>query len=376
MSLLRRKADVPLEVAILWIAALGMVVAGVALLLALQGRVPFYEDGLYGLVLVLLALQMITLGKTPFGDLPRPRLLLIAGSLISSLGILSCIIPGLLGSLPRALVVVCLGPGSLALLLQLVLDPGKLQTWTRLGGSLAPLGPSCAAVYLMSIAVAILIGLRDSLIAPVVLLGYGLAILILALVLYRVYAGGLVEEKSGELSTDHALMLLTGLFMVILGVMLIPVNLGWLTFSASAQLGLLMVIFAMQMLSSGTTPLGPVTRSWPVVALGLVFAGTGFVSCLVPELLTSKLTILIGCLNLLGGALGLLFRQPAPRPIAASQLTMNLLNIVFGASMLISNLLPGLVIGAVLALNGCVLLYLLRALVALARARGRAGSDE
>ncbi len=42
-----------------------------------------------------------------------------------------------------------------------------------------------------------------------------------------------------------------GIFMLLLGGLWIPVNLGLLPFSGSAQLGLLMVIFAVQMLASG-----------------------------------------------------------------------------------------------------------------------------
>ena len=49
---------------------------------------------------------------------------------------------------------------------------------------------------------------------------------------------------------------------------------------------------------------------------------------------------------------------------------MNLLTILFGASMLVSNLIPGLVIGVILAANGCVLLYLLHILIVLDKMQG------
>jgi hypothetical protein len=48
---------------------------------------------------------------------------------------------------------------------------------------------------------------------------------------------------------------------------------------------------------------------------------------------------------------------------------MNLLTILFGVSMLVSQLIPGLVIGVVLAANGCVLLYLLHILTVLEKMR-------
>ena len=42
---------------------------------------------------------------------------------------------------------------------------------------------------------------------------------------------------------------------------------------------------------------------------------------------------------------------------------MNLLTILFGAAMLIPHLISGLVVGVILAANGCVLLYLLHILI-------------
>jgi hypothetical protein len=46
---------------------------------------------------------------------------------------------------------------------------------------------------------------------------------------------------------------------------------------------------------------------------------------------------------------------------------MNLLSILFGASMLVSGIIPALAIGVILAANGCLLLFLLRILVTLER---------
>ncbi len=44
---------------------------------------------------------------------------------------------------------------------------------------------------------------------------------------------------------------------------------------------------------------------------------------------------------------------------------MNLLSIMFGTSMLVAHLLPGLVIGVVLFANGCALIYLMYILLTL-----------
>lgn len=167
--------------------------------------------------------------------------------------------------------------------------------------------------------------------------------------------------------------------MVLLGLLLIPVNLDLLPFSASAQLGLLMVIFGLQMLASGNTPIGPFRRSWLMIGLGLLCAILGIVSCIIPGILVVLLTVLVGVLNIAGGAVTLVKCVPRGRrsdeeqgqtpPILkklfAAQLIMNVLTIMFGTSMLIPNLVPGLIIGVILAANGGVLMYLLRILIAL-----------
>jgi uncharacterized membrane protein HdeD (DUF308 family) len=146
-----------------------------------------------------------------------------------------------------------------------------------------------------------------------------------------------------------------------------------------------MVIFAVQMLASGSTPIGPFPRSWLVIAVGLLFAALGIVSCIIPEILLSTLTVLVGVLNILGGVITLVKicvtrsqqsdkpRGPVPPMLAklfAAQLTMNLLAIMFGTSMLIPSLIHGLVIGIILAANGFVFLYLLRILITLDKMRG------
>ena len=60
--------------------------------------------------------------------------------------------------------------------------------------------------------------------------------------------------------------------MVVLGVLLIPVNLGLLPFAPSSQLGLLLVIFSMQMMLLGETPVGTFSRSHLVWVDGLLGA--------------------------------------------------------------------------------------------------------
>ncbi|MDD2338425.1 MAG: hypothetical protein PHD01_17855 [Geobacteraceae bacterium] len=389
-----KEADLPLEVVILIIGGMAMLIVGVLLFPVSNGTLPYYENGFYGLLLIIFALQMITLGKTPVGDMTRSKPVLAAGVIIAAVGIVTCFIP-ISVYLPRVLLFLSFGPGGFLLLLQMCFAKDKLRCWSRYGGIFKHLILGCAVVYLLSMFIALLFWQRSLLTTPVsgvVVLIFGVAILYLAGVLrkiYRMYPEAATRPGGDvELSTEQAMLLLTGVFMLLLGVRLVPVGLGLIPFSGSAQLGLLMVIFSVQMLASGNTPIGPFPRSWLVVAFGLLFAALGIVSCLIPEILVPVLTILVGVLNIFGGIIALVkmrvsrpghpvgAREPIPPVLArlsAVQLAMNLLSVMFGVSMLIPGMVPVPVIGVILAVNGCVLLYLLSILVELDKIRGTMG---
>jgi hypothetical protein len=389
-----KAADLSLEVVILLIAGMMLMIAGALLFPVSAGALPYYENGLYGLLLVIFALQMIMLGKTPFGDLRRSKPLLAVGVAIAAAGIVTCFVPDIFSRIPRLLLFLCFGPGGFLLLLQMCFAREKLRAWAKYGGIFRHLILGCSAVYGLSILTGLLIldhGLLTTPLTAAVVMIFGAALVYLACVLRQIYCtypeAGKPCEGDVELSTDNAMILLMGIFMLLLGVLLIPVNLGLLPFSGSAQLGLLMVIFAVQMLASGSTPIGPFPRSWLMILFGLLFAALGTVSCIIPEILVSPLTILIGVLNIIGGVMALRkiciprlrksedTRGPVPPVLTklfAAQLTMNLLTILFGTSMLVSQLIPGLIIGVILAANGCVLLYLLHILTILEKMQGEA----
>ena len=383
------KADIALDVAILLVAGMMMLIAGVLLFPVSRGMIPYYENGLYGLLLFIFALQAAMLGKTPFGDRARSRRLLVVCTAIASVGIVTCFVPGAFAHVPRILLFVCFGPGGLALLLQMLFAEDKLRSWARYGGIFRHLALACGSVYVLSILVAVLVWRHSSLAtqaAAIVVLLYGLSIIYLALVLQKVYRRypQATEPFDGDsnLAPDKVMMLMTGFFMLILGVLLVPVSLGILPFSASAQLGLLVIILAIQMIAFGSTPIGAFPRSRLLVLLGSVFAALGITSCIVPGVLVPCLTLIVATLNILGGVIGvkkacapLLKKseqpgEPLPRILVSlcrTQLTMNVLSILFGASMLISGFIPALAIGVILAANGCLLLFLLRILIILER---------
>lgn len=392
-SWVSEEAHLPLEVVLLLIAGMAMLITGALLFPIASGRLSYYENGLYGLILVVFALQIATLGKTPFGEMERSVPLVAAGVFVGAVGIFTCFIPDVINWAPRLLLFIFLGPGGFLLLLQMCFSREKLRTWMKLGGAaFKHLIAACSAVYLLSMAAAVLI-LRKSLLSTrataVVVLAFGASIVYLAVVLRAVYR----EHPEGEkpsggvaLSADQALILFTGVLMVLLGWLLIPVNLGKLPFAGSAQVGLLTVLIALKMLVSGDTPIGTFTRSWAMITLGLSLAAMGIVSCIIPDVLVLLLMILVGAINILSGAIGLwravssLLKKPdAPggkvpsllKKLTAAQIVLNATTIVFGLSVFVARLIPGLVLGVVLAMNGGILLYLLYLLVMLDRMRSQ-----
>lgn len=377
-----KKADIPIDLVILMIAGLTMVIAGLLLFPVYSGMLPYYENGLYGLLIFIYALQITVLGKTPFGDVPqRPLALIILGIFIACVGIITCFIPDILKNIPRKILFICFGPGGILLLLQMFLSKNKFPFWKEMGGIFNLLAVNSTAVYSLSVFISLLLidkNIMAGSLTAFSVLFYGILILSLTAVLFRVYAlyPAAAERLSGkvQLSDDRAVLLITGVFMVLLGILLVPVTIGLLPFSGSAQLGLLVIIMSIQMIAFGNTPIRSFSRTWPLVWIGLFFGSLGIISCIIPWILVPTLTFIIALLNIGGGAIPiikiLLSKSqdkgidrspvlPVIKRLFLTQMSLNILSIVFGISMLIKNLIPGPVIGIVLTVNGLVLLYLL-----------------
>lgn len=307
------EVDLPLESVILLIGGLALLVAGCLLFPVFAGGLPYYENGLFGLLLIVFALQTMALGKTPFGDSRRSRAVFAFGLGIAAIGIVTSIIPDIFGGIPRLLLFVCFGLGGLLQLLRVTIDQSRLRSWLRHGGVFLHLGFACFGVYGLSMLAGYILWAQPALSAivpSIIMLLFGATVIYLGGVLrliYRAYPEAARScDGSLDIPFDRCLLLVTGVFMILLGLLLIPVNLGWLAFAANAQLGLLMIIFAVQMIASGNTPIGPFPhRSWFIVSLGILFAVMGIVSCVIPGLLVVSLTRLVGILNILGGIIPL-----------------------------------------------------------------------
>jgi hypothetical protein len=390
VKMIFKDAEPPLEVVILFIGGMVMVLTGILFLPFFGGVFLYYENGLLGLLLIIFALQMIMLGRTPFGDFSRSKVVLTAGLAIAAIGMAACFLPTFIG-LPRIVLFICFVPGGAMLFLQMCFAENKLRAWMQYGGIFRHLIVACGSVYTFSILIGLLLWTPDFMSGSakaIAVVLFGAAIIYLSGVLWTICRRYPEAEKRPvgdvDLETDQTLLLLMGIFMLLLGSLLIPVSLGLLPFSPSAQLGLLMVIFAIQMLASGGTPVGVFPRSWSIIGVGLVFSVLGIISCIIPNILVQPLTLLVGVLNIANGFVGLAKmraqrsrqREEQRKPVLpilvrlfAAQLTLNFLAILFGASMLFPGLVHGLFVGMVLVANGFVLLYLLHILVQVGKMR-------
>jgi hypothetical protein len=168
-----------------------------------------------------------------------------------------------------------------------------------------------------------------------------------------------------------AILLLLGVLLTLLGLLLFPVNLGLIAFSPDGQLGLLLTVMAIQIISLGDTPLGNFRRSSALTIVGFVFAALGVVSSIVPGLLTGAITVLLGVLNAAGAGVFLFnryFAEPygshggarvaPPANIEKTQMILNWVALAFGISMLVPRLIPGLMVAGILVVNGLLLFRL------------------
>ena len=375
-------ADPSLEIIILLIFGLFMALFGLLLVWINRGDLPYAPDSTHGLFLVLLSFQAITLGKTPFGDFRRSWLLVALGTVGAITGMVGCFIPGLLHEPLRLLVGGLLTAGGLTLLLGLLVSRDKARLWLRGPAPLRHLTLSAGLVYGLTL-VAGLITLFPGVLPPALtaplLMACGASFFYLAGALRqvrRLYSPTTLGEAS--LSLDTALILLLAILLGLLGVLLFPVALDLLPFSPDGQLGLILVLMAIQILALGDTPAGRFRRSGWLLLAGMGFAGLGIFSSIVPGVLTGSLQILLGLMNLGGNLLllaGSLWPRghrgpgadpgaPAPplpsqlRKLAVTQTLLNLVGIAFGLSMLLPGLVPLPAIAGILLLNGGLLFQL------------------
>jgi hypothetical protein len=168
--------------------------------------------------------------------------------------------------------------------------------------------------------------------------------------------------REASLPLASAFSIFQGVLLILLGLLVYGVEFGGIPLNSSGQLGLLLVLTSLQVLALGQLLGGQYRRSWWLMTIGIVFAGMGIVSCIVPGILIDVIRTLLGFQNIITGVLFLALqlvvptvhgtRSPPAEPVTLPPLMKRLglivtllmiVSIVFGLNMLAPVLLPSLV---------------------------------
>jgi len=387
----KQEAGLSLEVVILLVFGIFMLLFGANLPQIHAGTLPYSPDGTYGLFLVLTSFQVVTLGKTPFGDLRRSWSVVLAGIAVALLGMTCCFTPGRLSEPVRLLVGIVLAAGGTSLFLQLVFSRQKARQWLRWRGLPRHLTIACGLVYLLSVILGLVTlwpGAVSGSITAILLLVDAASLFYLAWAIQainRTPPPGDGALRPGEpsrspdgafLPASLAILIIMAVLLAYLGAVLIPVHLGWLPFSPDGLQGLLLTVFALQAMALGDTPVGRFRRSWLLMAFGTAAVALGAFSCIVPGVLTNLLRYFLAVLNLAAGAIFFAHRlrqknqertvrpsgelPPIVARIRSTQTVLNIVVIAFGIHMLVPvpGQVPSLVSAAIIMANGILLFRL------------------
>ena len=375
--------DLSIEVVILMVGGVFFLLFGALLFLIVRGMLPYNEGSMYGLFVVLVSIQVITMGKTPFGDLLRSRFVVVVGLITAIIGTLAIFYPEHLGAGIRLFAGLIVLVAGILGLFQLFTAKDKARTWMKIPGILQQLTVACILVFGIEAVlgiVTLLPGIIPDQVTAVLCLIFGAALFFLAWCIHethRKYPGG--DEKTAppkrpsrtgsclfreaSLTVGNTFSTYQGCLMILLGFLIFFSIVGILpSFNADGQLGLLIVLTSLQLLALGQFVGSKVTRSWLVVAFGILCASAGVFSCIVPGILIGVIQPLLGLQNLVTGVLLLAtqiiaptlygIRHPPAEPVAIPPIIKRLflvlamtgvVTIVFGINMLIPALIPSLV---------------------------------
>ncbi|MDD2639030.1 MAG: DUF308 domain-containing protein [Methanothrix sp.] len=370
------------EVVLLIVGGVFFLLFGVLLFLIERGMLPYSEGSMYGLFVVLVSMQIITMGKTPFGDVLRSWLVVIVGLLTAMIGTLAIFYPGYLSVTIRILAGLIVLISGASGLLQLFISKDKARTWVKVSGILQQLTVACVLVYGIEIALGIITflpGIMPNLLTAMLLLIFGASLFFLARCIhiatqqYSSSSEKMVPSRSprkkmfflleeAALTVENTFNIYQGFLLILLGILVLFMILGILpSFNSDGQLGLLLVLTSLQLLALGQFVGSQVTRSWLVIAFGILCAAAGSFSCIVPGILSGVIQPLLGIQNIITGVLLLAtkiiaptlywIRSPSEEPVTLPPIVKRLfrvltatgiVTILFGINMLAPLLLPGL----------------------------------
>ena len=388
------------EFFLLIVQALFFGIFGILLFNIHTGALPYNPDATYGLLIVILALQAISLGKTPLGDFRQSKIVTTIGFIAVIFGLIGCFVPGVSSTLLRYIVGVMLAGGGLALLVETWLLNDRSRMWWRGGGVTRHLAVACSVTYLLMAvlgAITLFPALAiDALTATLSILA-ALAMLYLVWSLWRVsrtypmqwarrrarYLGASTEKSESGLDLSSALLATLAILLTLLGILLLLVGRGILPFSPDGQYGVLLTIMALQIGCLGVTPIGTFRRTPLITALAIVFVGIGIFSAISPGGITEPSRIILGLMNTAAGVTLLIgqfsaknieLRHPAPSPVAPqlrrlwlTQTLQGVVGTVFGLSALFPGMLSLTITAVILVFYGLLLFYMCALLLKLAK---------
>ncbi len=325
----RAAIDLSIEVVLLLVGGVFYLLFGVLLFLIDRGLLPYSEGSLYGLFVVLVSMQIITMGKTPFGDLLRSWVVVIIGLVTAMIGTLAIFFPGHLVLGIRILAgLIILVTGALGLV-QLFTLKDKARLWMKVPGVLQQLTIACTLVYAIEVVLGIITllpGTLSNLVTASLCLAFAISLFFLARCIdaaHRQYPQGEKRTPSATpqpgkrsclfqeapLTVANTFNTYQGCLMILLGFLILFNILGiFPSFNADGQIGLLLILTSLQLLALGQFVGSQLTRSWLVAVFGLFCAAVGIFSCITPGILTAIILPLLGLQNITTGVL-LLFTQ-------------------------------------------------------------------
>jgi hypothetical protein len=378
----RAEIDLSIEVVLLVVGGVYFFLFGVLLFLIDKGVLPYSLGAIYGIFVVLVSMQIISMGKTPLGDILRTWVIVIIGLLTGMIGTLAIFFPDYLSVGIRLLAaLIVLVSGSLGLF-QLFTSREKARLWMKVPGILQQLTIACVLVYTIELllgVITLLPGIVPNPVTAVLCILFGASLFYLSWciqVTTRLYPQG--KEKTttpapspkrrfflfreAPLTVGNSFNTYQGCLMILTGFLILMMILGiFPSFNTDGQIGLLLVLTSLQLLALGQFVGSNVTRSLPVVGFALLCAAAGFFSIIVPGILAGIIQPLLGLQNILTGVLLLgtqiiaptLYgiRHPPDKPVALPPIIKRLfliltitgiVTILFGINTIAPLLLPNL----------------------------------
>jgi hypothetical protein len=204
----RAEVDLSIDVVILLVSGVFFLLSGLLLFPISTGALSYSKDSLYGLFVILISMQIITMGKTPFGDLLRSWIVMIIGLGTAVLGTLAIFFSGYLTVEIHGLAgLIFLALGILGLL-QLYGSEDKARTWMKAPGILRHLTVACSVLNVVEVILGIITlapGIVSYSLTAVMLVIFGISLFYLAWCIQKINSSYSPEEANRILKRQVSL---------------------------------------------------------------------------------------------------------------------------------------------------------------------------